>query len=47
VTKTVGQVLGEGQEVIKSLTGLDLSTLVASIAGNAVTGSSTGTNHTA
>ncbi|WP_432457405.1 flotillin family protein [Cellulomonas iranensis] len=47
VTKTVGQVLGEGQEVIKSLTGLDLSTLVASIAGKAVAGSSTGANHTA
>ncbi len=47
VTKTVGQVLGEGQEVIKSLTGLDLNTLVASIAGKAVAGSSTGTNHTA
>jgi len=40
ITKTVGQVLGEGQEVIKSLTGLDLNTLVASIAGRAVAGSS-------
>ncbi|MFC8190199.1 SPFH domain-containing protein [Cellulomonas sp. NPDC057328] len=36
VTRTVGQVLGEGQEVIKSLTGLDLNDLVSSIAGRAV-----------
>ncbi|MBO0898485.1 flotillin family protein [Cellulomonas sp. zg-ZUI222] len=36
MTRTVGQVLGEGQEVIKSLTGLDLNTLVAGIAGRAV-----------
>lgn len=36
ITKTVGQVLGEGQEVIKSLTGLDLNTLVAGIATRAV-----------
>ncbi|UJP41359.1 SPFH domain-containing protein [Cellulomonas palmilytica] len=44
VTKTVGQVLGEGQEVVKSLTGLDLNALVASIAGGAVNG--TPVNHT-
>ena len=36
LTRTVGQVLGEGQEVIKSLTGLDLNTLVANIASKTV-----------
>lgn len=34
VTKTVGQVLGEGTEVVKSLTGLDLSALLGGIAGS-------------
>lgn len=33
VTKTVGKVLGEGTEVVKSLTGLDLGTLLAGFAG--------------
>ncbi|MCR2800239.1 SPFH domain-containing protein [Microbacterium sp. zg-Y818] len=33
VTKTVGTVLGEGTEVVKSLTGLDLGTLLAGFAG--------------
>lgn len=32
VTKTVGTVLGEGTEVVKSLTGLDLGTLLSSFA---------------
>ncbi|KAB1660138.1 flotillin family protein [Pseudoclavibacter chungangensis] len=31
VTKTVGQVLGEGSEVLKSLTGIDLQTLLGSV----------------
>ncbi|NQX28416.1 flotillin family protein [Microbacteriaceae bacterium VKM Ac-2854] len=34
VTKSVGQVLGEGTEVVKSLTGLDLPTLLSSFAGS-------------
>ncbi|MCR2783319.1 MULTISPECIES: flotillin family protein [unclassified Microbacterium] len=33
VTKTVGTVLGEGTEIVKSLTGLDLGTLLAGFAG--------------
>ncbi|AWB95443.1 flotillin [Agromyces badenianii] len=33
VTKTVGQVLGEGTEVVKSLTGLDVSSILAGLAG--------------
>ncbi|RZS66399.1 flotillin [Agromyces ramosus] len=33
VTKTVGQVLGEGTEVVKSLTGLDVHSLLAGLAG--------------
>jgi flotillin len=33
LTKNVASVLGEGQQVIKQLTGLDLSQLVASVAG--------------
>jgi flotillin len=33
VTKTVGQVLGEGTEVVKSLTGLDVSAILAGLAG--------------
>ncbi|MFD6055229.1 flotillin family protein [Agromyces sp. NPDC060279] len=36
VTKTVGQVLGEGTEVVKSLTGLDVSSILAGLAGGAV-----------
>ena len=47
MTRTVGQVLGEGQEVIKSLTGMDLNALVSGIAGRAVgtDGARVGTNH--
>jgi flotillin len=33
MTKTVGQVLGEGTEVVKSLTGLDVSSILAGLAG--------------
>lgn len=36
VTKSVGQVLGEGTEVVKALTGLDLQALIAGIAGGNV-----------
>ena len=36
ITKTVGQVLSEGTEVVKSLTGLDLSALLGSVAGAAL-----------
>jgi len=32
-TKTVGQVLGEGTEVVKSLTGLDVGAILAGLAG--------------
>ena len=35
VTKTVGQVLSEGTEVVKTLTGLDLSALLGAAAGTA------------
>lgn len=35
VTKTVGQVLGEGTEVLKSLTGIDLKHLLSSVGGEA------------
>ncbi|MGV8977234.1 MAG: SPFH domain-containing protein [Cellulomonas sp.] len=38
ITKTVSQVLAEGQEVIKSLTGLDLTSLVSGATGGAVSG---------
>ncbi|QEO13067.1 flotillin family protein [Agromyces intestinalis] len=34
LTKTVGQVLGEGTEVVKSLTGLDVSAVLAGLAGS-------------
>ena len=33
ITKTVGQVLGEGTEVVKSLTGLDVGSILAGLAG--------------
>ena len=33
ITKTVGQVLGEGTQVVKSLTGLDVSAILAGLAG--------------
>lgn len=44
VTRTVGQVLGEGTEVLRSLTGIDLQGLLASIGGEgaAPLGPSTG-----
>jgi flotillin len=42
ITKTVGQVLGEGTEVVKSLTGLDLTTLLSSAAGGAIAAGSNG-----
>lgn len=42
ITKTVGQVLGEGTEVVKSLTGLDLTTLLSSAAGGALAAASNG-----
>ena len=47
LTRTVGQVLGEGQEVIKSLTGLDLNALLAGVASGAgkTNGASPGTHH--
>ncbi|MBO3089585.1 flotillin family protein [Cellulomonas dongxiuzhuiae] len=46
MTRTVGQVLGEGQEVIKSLTGLDLHALIAGIADTTVGANGT-SNHSA
>lgn len=36
MTKTVGQVLGEGTEVVKSLTGLDVSAILAGLAGGRI-----------
>ncbi|GAA1062197.1 flotillin family protein [Agromyces bracchium] len=36
MTKTVGQVLGEGTEVVKSLTGLDVGSILAGLAGGAI-----------
>jgi flotillin len=42
ITKTVGQVLGEGTEVVKSLTGLDLTTLLSSAAGGVIAAGSNG-----
>lgn len=36
VTKTVGQVLGEGTEVVKSLTGLDVGAILAGLAGGSI-----------
>ncbi|WP_439590996.1 flotillin family protein [Microbacterium sp.] len=36
VTKTVGKVLGEGTEVVKNLTGLDLTTLMQAFTGKAL-----------
>ena len=33
ITKTVASVLGEGQEIVKQLTGLDLAALISSISG--------------
>lgn len=42
MTKTVGQVLGEGTEVVKSLTGLDVGSILAGLAGGAVGAASNG-----
>ncbi|MGR2753482.1 flotillin family protein [Agromyces arachidis] len=36
MTKSVGQVLGEGTEVVKSLTGLDVGAILAGLAGGAI-----------
>ncbi|GGI48351.1 flotillin [Agromyces flavus] len=36
MTKTVGQVLGEGTEVVKSLTGLDVGSILAGLAGGRI-----------
>lgn len=36
MTKTVGQVLGEGTQVVKSLTGLDVSSILAGLAGGRI-----------
>jgi flotillin len=38
MTKTVGQVLGEGTEVVKSLTGLDVGAILAGLAGGSIAG---------
>ncbi|MRX42506.1 flotillin family protein [Agromyces kandeliae] len=38
MTKTVGQVLGEGTEVVKSLTGLDVGSILAGLAGGSIAG---------
>lgn len=40
VTKTVGQVLGEGTEVVKSLTGLDVGAILAGLAGGSIASAS-------
>ncbi|SFR78245.1 flotillin [Agromyces sp. CF514] len=40
ITKTVGQVLGEGTEVVKSLTGLDVSSILSGLAGGQLVKSS-------
>ncbi len=41
LTKNVAQVLSEGQDVIKSLTGLDLNSLLSGVAGGAAAGAVT------
>ena len=41
LTKNVASVLGEGQEVVRQLTGLDLSQLISNVAGGRATGAST------
>jgi len=43
LTKSVASVLGEGQGVIKQLTGLDLAELISSVAGSPAGGSETAT----
>jgi flotillin len=42
ITKNVASVLGEGQEVIKQLTGVDINALISNLAGGSSTGSSDG-----
>ncbi|WP_435527824.1 flotillin family protein [Microbacterium aurantiacum] len=42
MTKTVGKVLGEGTEVVKGLTGLDLSALLQGIAARSTAGAGAG-----
>lgn len=44
LTKTVGQVLGEGQEVVRSLTGIDIASVLSGAAGGLAAGLTT--NHT-
>ena len=44
VTKTVGQVLGEGTEVVKSLTGLDVGAILAGLAGGQLVKAEVGTD---
>ncbi len=46
LTKTVAQVLGEGQEVVRSLTGLDLGGIVSGAAAGAFGGASRGSGGT-
>lgn len=41
LTKNVASVLGEGQEVVRQLTGLDLSQLISNVAGGRATGAAT------
>ncbi|MNW62123.1 hypothetical protein D3C74_402340 [compost metagenome] len=40
VTKNVASVLGEGQQVIKQLTGVDINQLIAGLAGGHLSGQS-------
>ncbi|WP_265521650.1 flotillin family protein [Oerskovia flava] len=51
ITKNVASVLGEGQEVVKQLTGVDINQLIAGLAGSTLPGASkpasTGTNGSA
>lgn len=42
LTKNVASVLGEGQEVVRQLTGLDLSQLISNVAGGRPTGATDG-----
>lgn len=44
LTKNVASVLGEGQEIVKQLTGLDLSQLISSVAGTAAPTASAGSD---
>ncbi|MGR0320348.1 flotillin family protein [Agromyces sp. ZXT2-3] len=47
MTKTVGQVLGEGTEVVKSLTGLDVGAILAGLAGGSIVAANDGAKHSA